>query len=359
MKLFSILLLFCAFNVDGDAKSVPSVGRETIKFMKDIVKHDLVKEYGKDLANQLKTLGDFAKKIGPWLGPAGDILTFALFFAGGDDNNAKYFNQIKEEMNRMKEKLDVISDQITMLDNHVTTSTKEILVEAKFETFFNLLNNMEKEKANFKDIIENYSTNGTAVAYYLEDFIRNYKRENFEFLLVNFLDNGSDFSKTLIEKIIELYRLYETAHGNEISSTLSKTINDVYSVVLMAITKGFSTLDVATNMKIALTNISYPEDLDSLNSRKEHIYEMFYASFERTLKKLHDADNELLIDLKVNGDQNQVRLINVLQTFWANEDDLSGTCSRTCESYKNYEYNGGGCNGAVRDCQFSVSFQDS
>lgn len=75
-------------------------------------------------------------------------------------------------------------------------------------------------------------------------------------------------------------------------------------------------------------------------------------------QSLHGASKVSYVDLEKDV-KTPVRLINVLQYFWENEDKLSGktdTCTDDCEHFQDRDFIGGdGCYGTVRDCQFKIS----
>lgn len=325
-----------------------------------MVKHDLSKDLGSELSDNFKVLGEFAKKIGPLLGPAGDIINFVLFFTNQGDSTSQYFKNVTQELNKISSKLDAMSEQMSSLDRKVTTSTKEIITEVRFQNFFELIEDIAAAKNEFELIIKSYSSNASAVVQHITTFIDDYKKKNLEFKLVNYLDSGSEFSTSLIDKVISLYRQYQTSYTNEIGSSVAKTVNDIYTTVLLMIIKGHTILEVATNTKVALTNTFYVGDRQFLINRQNEVYEKFYKSLENTFAKIKDQDLEELINLNVNGNNNTVRFVNVMQRFWEEEPRLTGeydTCSDTCEFFTNREYNGNGCNGAVRDCREVINIE--
>lgn len=347
-KILIILLLSLS------ACNTNEVVKESISFIQSMVQHDLTKELGGKLGDKFKVLGDLAKGISPLLGPAGDIINFVLFFTNDGDNTPEYFKNVTEDLNKINAKLDALSEQISSLDKKITTSTKEIITEVRFQNFFQLIEDIAAAKHEFELIISSYSTNASAVVYHLDSFIKDYKKKNLEYKLVNYLDSGSDFSSSLVDKVISLYRQYQADSANAIGSSLAKAVNDIYTTVLVSVIRGSTILDAATNTKIALTNTFHDGDRQFLINRKNEVFEKFYESLEKAFAKIKDHDLELLINLNENGDNNTVRFINVLQIFWEEEPLLTGevdTCSDTCEFFTNRNYNGNGCNGAVRDCK--------
>lgn len=354
------LLIFLVLSLS--ACNANEVVKESISFIQTIVQHDMVQELGDKLGGKFKVLSDVAKEIGPILGPAGDLINFVLFFANEEDNTPEYFKNITQELNKINTKLDALSEQMTSLDKKITTSTKEIITEVRFQNFFELIEDVAAAKHEFELIIKSYSTNASAVVHHLNTFIEDYKKKNLEYRLVNYLDSGSDFSSSLVDKVISLYRQYQADHANAIGSSLAKTINDIYTTVLVTVIRGNTILEVATNTKIALTSTFYKEDKEFLINRKNEVFEKFYLSLEKTFAKVKDQDLELLINFNENGNNNTVRFMNVLQIFWEEEPLLTGetnTCSDTCEFFTNREYNGYGCNGAVRDCKTITKFDET
>jgi hypothetical protein len=355
MKIILIFLTLCASYVNSSISTSGSL-KESISLLQDVCTSDISQKYIKKFGDKFKSLGKIAEKAGPFLGPAGNILSFILFFTEQAENTEDFYANITKEFNVLKEKLNAISEQISSLDDKITTSSKEIISEVRFQNFFELIEDIAAEEQKFELIINSYSSNASAIISHLSTFIDDYMKKNLEFKLVNFLESGKGFSTSLIDKVISLYREYQTNKINTPSSSLAKTVNDIYTTVLTTITRGFTIIDMAVNTKIALTGIYHPEDKEFLKNNKNSIYGLFSDSIQKSFAKLNDRDYEMLINLKENGSKNPVQLINVLQTFIEYENLLHGgldTCSDDCSHFNNREYNGNGCNGVVRYCKWA------
>lgn len=316
------------------------------------------------LGNPLKTLASVSQKIAPFIGPAGNVLNFILVQSDENDKTEEYFKHISEQLEKIDAKLDAVTDyfnqissQLNSLDSKIATSTIKITTEVKFQGFFEKIEEISAEVNQFETIVSGYYSNATSLILRLDSFIEAYKRKELEFKLIEKLESSNSASKSLIKEILELFRQYQK---DPLSSTVSSPIQilyDIYVITFTSILKGNILLESSSNLKAALLGIHYEEDKRFLFNKKSKDLEKFFNSVTKALSYVNDDDLEAFIGLETNGNNNEIKMINVLQYFWEAEHLLSGktnTCSDECSHFQSRQYSNDGCSGAVHDCQ-SVS----
>jgi hypothetical protein len=212
-------------------------------------------------------------------------------------------------------------------------------------------------KQHFESIISSFTTNSTTFLYQLDKYIEDYRIQGSDTKLVNILDSGAGISNSIVDDLISLSRSYHKDNIGSSGSSTMKTVYDIYITAFMTILKANIILESAVNLKTSVTGQYYEEDRRYNHFRKNEIFEKFFTSLKKAFSKLNDNDLDGFIDFGVNGNNIKVRMINVLQYFWENEDKLSiiDTCTDDCSTFKERKYTGGGCYGGVRDCKFAVS----
>jgi len=238
------------------------------------------------------------------------------------------------------------------LDAQIIQSTKKITLETKLLPFVNLLHELTLFQEEYESIIEAYAPNSTALLTQLDKYVDRFQQKKSDSQIVTILDSGDGITDSIVDELIDLRRIASSG-----SSTM-KSIYDIYIIAFMKILKSNIIQESVVNLKTAITGNSYELDrrLNIINKNK--MFKKFFTSFEKAFKKLNINDIDGSIDLtSKNGDSNPVRMINVLQYFWENEDKLSiiDTCSDDCEHFQDRKYTGGGCYGSVKKCKFAVS----
>ncbi|KAL7029428.1 hypothetical protein ACKWTF_006243 [Chironomus riparius] len=356
MKIFLFLILSLS-AVHSELSDI-TASKESIALLKNLASSDVSKEWGKKLGDRFTKLASISKKFGKYAGPVGDLLEFALTIAEeNNDETEEYLKNITKQLDKIDSKLDAISEQITFLDSKLTQSTKKIISEVKFRDFVKYLEDLAASKQHFESIISSFTSNSTSFLYQLNKYIEDYRQQGSDTKLVNILDSGAGISNSIVADLISLSRSYHKDNFGSSGSSTMKTVYDIYITAFMTILKANIILESAVNLKTAITGQYYEEDRRYNHYRKNEIFEKFFTSLEKAFSKLDDNDMDGFIDFSINGNQNSVRMINVIQYFWENEDKLSiiDTCTDDCEHFKNRKYSGGGCNGGVRDCKFAVS----
>lgn len=96
--------------------------------------------------------------------------------------------------------------------------------------------NRYKDQSNA--IVSAYSSNTTGLIYYLDQLIDEYRRDNFEYDIVNYIDFEFVGSESLIDSFIEMVKLLENTRISPIQSSTNKMINDFYMLILNAVNEG-------------------------------------------------------------------------------------------------------------------------
>lgn len=238
------------------------------------------------------------------------------------------------------------------MDKQIIHSTKKIIFELKLRSFIEHYEDLSASKGDYENIIQAYSSNSSILLYQLDKYIEHFRQKRSDVKIVSTLDSGAGITSSIVDDLISIHR---TASPG--SSTM-KSVYDIYIITFMKILKSNIIQESVVNLKTAITGEYYEEDRRYNYYRKNEMLEKFFASFEKAFKKLNINDIDGSIDLTTeNGDSNPVRMINVLQYFWENEDKLSiiDTCSDDCEHFQDRKYTGGGCYGSVKKCKFAVS----
>lgn len=363
-KASLIFFVLCVESVVLCVELDNEIATKAIVFFQTIVKSDLSEKWNEKLGDPLKTLASVSKKVAPFIGPAGDFLSFILVQPDENDKTEEYFKHISEQLEKIDSKLDAmtdyfkqISEQLNSLDSKLSTSTIKITTEIKFQGFFEKVEEISAEVNQFESIVSGYYSNATSLIQRLDSFIEDYKKKELEFKLIEKLESSNSASKSLVKEILSLFRQYQK---DPLSSTVSSPLQilyDIYVITFATILKGNILLESSSNLKAALQGIQYEEDKKFLFSKKSKDLEKFFNSVEKAFSYVVDNDLEAFIALQINGNNNEIKLINLLQYFWESEHLLSGktnTCSDNCDHFVNRQYSNDGCSGAVHDCE-SVS----
>lgn len=102
-------------------------------------------------------------------------------------------------------------------------------------------------------LIAAYDTNTTGLVHYLDQLITDFRKENLEYELANYIDFEFVGSDSLIDSFIELAVSLESNRMNTISSSTNKMINDFYMLIINAVNDGYAFLKVCYALRAELT----------------------------------------------------------------------------------------------------------
>jgi len=168
--------------------------------------------------------------------------------------------------------------------------------------------------------------------------------------LVNSLDSGAGIFSTLVEDMITFSRSHNEINFDSSGSSTMTTVVDIYICTLIAVLKSNAIQEIAVNLKTAITGDNYELNRLFNHNHKKEVLKALFSSLHKKLTLLTDHDMIGFIDLKNNGNINQVRMKNVLQFFWSNEYILYNECNVKCKSEISSTINKVGCLRQILNC---------
>jgi hypothetical protein len=102
-------------------------------------------------------------------------------------------------------------------------------------------------------IVAAYDTNGTGLLHYLDEIISEYRKENLEYELVNYIDFEFVGTESLIDSFIQLAVSLEAKKDSGISSSTNKMISDFYMLILNSVSDGYAFLKTCYDLREQLT----------------------------------------------------------------------------------------------------------
>lgn len=98
----------------------------------------------------------------------------------------------------------VFSVQLADISEQITDQTLKLKVEIKFQNFFTLMSRIRRYFSQLELITVSYSTNSSGLVHYIDQLVTDYRRENLEYEIVNYIDFEFVGSDSLINSFIEL-----------------------------------------------------------------------------------------------------------------------------------------------------------
>jgi len=236
------------------------------------------------------------------------------------------------------------------LDAKVSQSLREVITESKFRDFINNYEDLKASKLRFELIISSFSSNSTLLVVELDKFIDNHQNMASDIKLVNSLDSGAGIFTTLVEDMITFSRSHNEINFDSSGSSTMATVFDIYICTLIAVLKSNAIQEIAVNLKTAITGDNYELNRLFNHNHKNEILKALFSSLHKKLTMFNDHDMIGFIDLKNNGNINQVRMKNVLQFFWSNEQILYDECNVKCKSEMISTIKLDGCSGHIANC---------
>lgn len=139
------------------------------------------------------------------------------------------------------------------LSEQITDQTLKLKVEIKFQNFFTLMSRIRHYYSQFELITVSYSTNSSGLVHYIDQLVTDYRRENLEYEIVNYIDFEFVGSNSLINSFIELITAIQPTNRSPIASTTSKMVNDFYTSIINAVTDGSAFLRLCYDIRQEIT----------------------------------------------------------------------------------------------------------
>jgi hypothetical protein len=151
-------------------------------------------------------------------------------------------------------------------------------------------------------IVASYATNSTGLVFYLDELIQEYRKENLEFEIANYIDFEFVGSNSLISSFIELIISVQSSHKSPIASTTNKMVFDFYMSILNSVNEGNAFLRLSYLLKEEWSGHRFEEDERYVENNEITFLEILLSSFERSMKSLTSIDHlESYINLQRVG----------------------------------------------------------
>lgn len=261
------------------------------------------------------------------------------------------------KLDAISEHLNKITVSIENLDNYVVSEATWTNVNAAMENFNKIYSKITKSEHVYDNIMKSYVTNKTALLQNLETYLRDQKRANNEFSLVDYLDVNLLILRTPVDVIINFGRKAEECQLFSRSST-TKLVYDFHINLFTKVLRSFAYQELALEQKFELMAMRFDEDVLFLKNQKEVVKTKLMNSLKVSLNKLNDDDSKGYNDLNIGSIKYHVKFQNVLQTFIQKEINLNTKCLQKCDNIERVSYNGVKCKGEIRGCQHALSIQD-
>lgn len=317
----------------------------------------------------------------PAIGLATIIITevLALFEQETEDRFDVFFKNVFEKFDETNEKLDGLTEKISALELRLVFVASELKFEAKLNTLLELFNHIDATSHTFKrSILPHMMSNYSTFLTKLTDFTKKYDDNNYEYKLVSYIKRSVLDMYSLIDGLAEISQNYERNNQAPIATSSSKIFYDFYSEIMMKVLEGFSLKQLCEMFLQGLTQGKFKFFMNSFDYNFTFfcLFNLYLTDYDPNIAKILQIKKQDVLSILINsmidyldkvqkpenlnvyiqlGNIHEIRLINVLQYFWENEEQLSGsadTCKENCEHYADsFHDGGGGCYGRVRGCR--------
>lgn len=257
------------------------------------------------------------------------------------------------------------------VDERITESTLLILNDLEISEINTIIKAFYTATGNLGETVNDNNGNSTFMIQYLEEFIQAYQLQNYERLLVEYLDDINPGAKSLVFSYIERLHQKQNNHSANINASTNKLVYEFYLSMILAVGRGQSVLELCYNLKVYYTGgnlklvekppdfklkcsilVPYTEDLEYLYKRKQKLIEKLSSSLEKAMKSTHlftdyVSYSNLIYDVKY------IRMISFLQTHFVQEKEVKdSSCEGSCSDIKKkLLYFDSGCLGYIYYCE--------
>jgi hypothetical protein len=214
---------------------------------------------------------------------------------------------------------------------------------ARFPQFHSIHLAIRSEINYFKNHILTFKGSYDQFYVKLEFFIRTYQRANYEFQLITIATvPHSTVHPSLISALTDFLISEEGNDRNRMESSTMQIVYEFYLSIIGDVSEGDALMNLCNTIRTEMFKDPNPF------RRRMSIPDSFYRSFSQSMKLLNSTQHRTTYR-NFNNVQ-EVRFLNVIQNFWRNQRDLTGSCNRNCHDIRNINHNAAGCLGAVRNC---------
>lgn len=181
------------------------------------------------------------KGIGDAINEVGDDITKLIPDFGesnGRDelikNQKNYLKQTFSILEIMNQKLDKIFNHLVELNDNLQL----LQLETKFDSFYKTLIALQSQIRQFRNTIDSYNSNSTALSIEVKKFVDNYKNSNYESQLIAFLEVKVATSEPPIDVFIKVVKKKGATQFFELKSSLNKFIFDFYVDLMVIVNTG-------------------------------------------------------------------------------------------------------------------------
>lgn len=295
-----------------------------------------------------------AKKVAEFLGPLGEQLKAAvdIFQESEAERLERNFKEINLKLDEVNLKLDKFGDALSDIGSKVNSASKQISSDIKFQNFNQYYINIKASISNLNKNILTFTGSKDDFLKKLDQFVEDYEKKLNEDQLIRLAIEDIAGQSSLISTYISVLLDEETNNKPHVISSTIQSVYEFYSTIFNIVSRGDAMMNLCYTLQNQLRDSENPRF-----KRRSSLTNELVTSMINSLEKLVDLKHRYSF-LKINSPIQEVKFKNVIQYFWQNENELSGsteTCTDDCEHFVNRRYSNDGCYGYVRDCEFKIS----
>ncbi|CAO1373506.1 unnamed protein product [Diamesa hyperborea] len=273
-----------------------------------------------------------------------------------EDKAGEVNKYVEEFQVYAKELANGLEVEMNLVDVEIKNSTAIVLTELKLKSFTKATTKIDTYSELIPLKLRNLKGNNSAILEFLMLFIKTQDQQKLDDFVIDKLDAVAAGSKTLMDIFIEYFRLFQLYRVTDYNQSIRKFIDDFYLTVMVLVQKNHEISILAHNFYL----IYGGEDLNKtgvyFDVRKEQVIEKVLKSWKNTINIPYDP-NDYIIFANLQGKVEDVRFKNLLQTHFATEFSLKGSCPGSCKDVeRKIPYNDKYCKGSIHNCYDLLDF---